>query len=144
MKLALCVVGCGEFAGIFAKAMAPLRSEVDLYFASREVQKAESYARRFDGLDAFGSYRSAAADPRIGAMYLCNPHHLHMEHSLIAAREGKHILVEKPMARNSSDTGIFRRRSMCTYRISLISRLNSSQGPFVGRIRAEKRRFPFG
>ena len=104
MKLALCVVGCGEFAGIFAKAMAPLRSEVDLYFASRDVQKAESYARKFDGLDAFGSYQTAASDPRIGAMYLCTPHHLHMEHSLIAARAGKHILVEKPMARNLAES----------------------------------------
>ena len=86
MKLALCVVGCGEFARTFAKAMEPLRSEVDLYFASRQAQRAESYAREFDGIDAFGSYRAAAADPRVAAMYLCTPHHLHLEHTLIAAR----------------------------------------------------------
>jgi len=103
LKLALCVVGCGEFARTFAKAMAPLRSEVDLYFASREAQRAESYAREFDGIDAFGSYRAAAADPRVAAMYLCTPHHLHLEHSLIAARAGKHVLVEKPMARNLNE-----------------------------------------
>ncbi|PKB73003.1 MAG: hypothetical protein BZY75_04070 [SAR202 cluster bacterium Io17-Chloro-G7] len=100
MKFALCVVGCGDFARTFAKAMAPLRSEIDLYFASRDAKRAESYAKEFDGVDAFGSYRTAAADPRVAAMYLCTPHHLHMEHSLIAARAGKHILVEKPMALN--------------------------------------------
>jgi len=103
LKLALCVVGCGEFARTFAKAMAPLRSEVDLYFASREAQRAKSYAQEFGGIDAFGSYGAAAADPRVAAMYLCTPHHLHMEHSLIAARAGKHILVEKPMARNLTE-----------------------------------------
>lgn len=103
MKLALCVVGCGEFAWIFSKAMASLRSEVDLYFASRDPQRAESYAQEFDGLDSFGSYSAAAADPRVDAMYLCTPHHLHMEHCLIAARAGKHILVEKPLARNLAE-----------------------------------------
>lgn len=104
MKLALCVVGCGDFARTFAKAIDPIRSEVDLYFASRRAQKAEEYAREFDGTDAFGSYRSAAADPRVAALYLCTPHHLHMEHTLIAARAGKHILVEKPMARSLSES----------------------------------------
>ena len=103
MKLALCVVGCGEFARTFAKSMAPLRAEVELYFASRDARRAESYAQEFGGTDAFGSYTAAAADPRVAAMYLCTPHHLHLEHSLIAAGAGKHILVEKPMARNLAE-----------------------------------------
>ena len=98
-KLALCVIGCGNFAKTFAQAMAPLENEIELFFASRDISRAEAYAQAYGGRGAFGSYESAASDPRIEAMYICTPHHLHREHALIAARAGKHILVEKPIAR---------------------------------------------
>ena len=99
MKLSLCVVGCGGFAKKFARAMGSLSAEVELFFASRDLQRAKSYAETYGGVEAFGSYEAAAADPRVEAMYLCTPHHLHREHALMAARSGKHILVEKPIAR---------------------------------------------
>ena len=99
VKLSLCVVGCGSFAKTFAHAMGPLRAEIDLYFASRDLGRAEAYAQAYHGRGAFGSYEEAAADPQVQAMYLCTPHHLHLEHALLAARAGKHILVEKPIAR---------------------------------------------
>ena len=99
MKLSLCVVGCGNFAKTFAQAICSLGAEIDLYFASRDLGRAEAYAQAYHGSGAFGSYESAASDPRIEAMYICTPHHLHREHALMAARAGKHILVEKPIAR---------------------------------------------
>ena len=99
MKLRLCVVGCGNFARTFARATEALRDEVELFFASRDLSRAEDYARTFSGSGAFGSYEEAASDDRVDAMYLCTPHHLHREHAGMAARAGKHILVEKPIAR---------------------------------------------
>ena len=99
MKLRLCVVGCGNFARSFAQAMKALRDEVELFFASRDLSRAEAYARTFGGSGAFGSYQEAASDDRVDAMYLCTPHYLHREHAGMAARAGKHILVEKPLAR---------------------------------------------
>ena len=102
MRLGLCVVGCGAFARTFVKgvrAFGDLSSRVDLYFASRDGSRARAYRRRYGGVDSFGSYEHAAADPRVDAMYFCTPHHLHMEHALLAARHGKHILVEKPISR---------------------------------------------
>ncbi len=99
-KLSLCVVGCGDFAQTFAGGLKDiLGEEVDLFFASRDRRRAEDFRRRFRGVGAFGSYREAAADPRVEAMYLCTPHHLHREHVALAAGSGKHVLVEKPIAR---------------------------------------------
>ena len=95
----MCVVGCGNFARNFAQAMGALKDEVELYFASRDLSRAEAYARTFSGHGAFGSYEEAASDDRVDAMYVCTPHHLHREHAVMAARAGKHILVEKPIAR---------------------------------------------
>ena len=103
MSLGLCVCGCGQFARTFAKAVRSFKwfaaGDVELFFASRDMGRARAYARRFGGAGAFGSYEEAAADPRVDALYLCTPHHLHMEQTLMAARASKHVLVEKPIAR---------------------------------------------
>jgi phthalate 4,5-cis-dihydrodiol dehydrogenase len=47
------------------------------------------------------SYDTAEAlctDPAIQAVYVASPHQFHVEHVKLAARHGKHVLVEKPMA----------------------------------------------
>ncbi len=103
MAFGLCVVGCGSFAGAFAQAMEPLRGELDLFFASRDPARASNYAARFNGAGSFGSYEAAGDDSRIEAMYICTPHHLHRVHVELAAAAGKHVLVEKPIARTLNE-----------------------------------------
>ncbi len=97
--LNLCLVGCGRFATFHARAARGLQPRVSLAFASREASRAEAYRRRFGGVAAFGSYEAAAADPRVHALVVCTPHHLHLEHVQLAARHGKAVLLEKPIAR---------------------------------------------
>ena len=103
MGLGLCVLGCGSFAAVFACSVTTLQNEVDLYFASRDLGRAQEYASRFGGRDAFGSYAEAVVDPRVEALYVCTPHHLHREHAALAFRAGKHVLVEKPIAGTLAD-----------------------------------------
>ena len=98
MKLGLCVVGCGSFAKTFASSIQPLLPQINLYFASRDLAKAQAYSQMFHGAGAFGSYAEAAGDARVEAMYICTPHYLHTEHTAPAASTGKHILIEKPIA----------------------------------------------
>ncbi len=100
MKLGLCVVGCGNFAKTFASSIQPLLPQLNLYFASRDLAKAQAYSQMFHGAGAFGSYAEAAGDAGVEAMYLCTPHYLHPEHTALAASAGKHILLEKPIATN--------------------------------------------
>ena len=100
MKLRLCVIGCGGFARTFAESLADARDQVELYFASRDYGRAQAYCAEFGGAGAFGSYEDAAADPGIHALYICTPHHLHLEHARLAAKAKKHILLEKPIARS--------------------------------------------
>jgi predicted dehydrogenase len=103
MKFGLCVVGCGDFAWTFADTVQSERGWLDLYFASRDEERAQAYAARFDGAGFFGSYEAAAADPRVDALYVCTPHHLHLEHVGLAAQAGKHVLLEKPIARTVAE-----------------------------------------
>jgi predicted dehydrogenase len=103
MPLALCIVGCGQFAQTFAESLQPVRDDVNLFFASRDLARAQAYAAQFQGCGVFGSYEAAAADPRVEALYVCTPHHLHQAHVTLAAQAGKHILVEKPLARTLAE-----------------------------------------
>ncbi len=103
LSLGLCVLGCGDFAATFARSMVELRGEIDLYFASRDLDKARDYAGRFGGFDAFGDYATAVADARVQAVYVCTPHYLHREHVALVLRAGRHALVEKPIAGSMSD-----------------------------------------
>jgi predicted dehydrogenase len=99
MSFSLCVIGCGQFAQTFAQEIAPLREEIDLLFASRDLARAKEYSDQFQGKGFYGSYEEAFADPQVEAVYICTPNHLHCEHVTLAARKGKHLLVEKPVAR---------------------------------------------
>jgi predicted dehydrogenase len=101
--LGLGIVGCGRFATFHARAARRLGGGVRLAFASRDPARAEAYRRRFGGFAAFGSYEAAAADPRIDALVVCTPHHLHEAHARLGAEHGKAILLEKPIARTLAE-----------------------------------------
>ena len=103
MKFRLCVIGCGSFARTFASAIQGELDEIDLYFASRDAARASAFAARYGGAGSFGSYESAVADDRVESVYICTPHHLHLEHARLAAGAGKHILIEKPLARTAEE-----------------------------------------
>ena len=46
----------------------------------------------------YADIESLARDPSVEAIYIASPHQFHAEQARIAARSGKHVLVEKPMA----------------------------------------------
>jgi predicted dehydrogenase len=101
--LGLCILGCGRFAAFHARAARRLGPAVAVSFASREPGRADAFRHRFGGVAAFGSYEAALADPRVDAVVVCTPHHLHAELAWRAAGQGKAILVEKPMARTLAE-----------------------------------------
>ena len=74
--------------------------------ASRDLGKAEAYIAQL-GLTgkarAYGSYEELFADPTIDAIYNPLPNHLHVPMTLAAAKAGKHVLCEKPIALNAQE-----------------------------------------
>ena len=71
--------------------------------ASRELAKAEAVAERFGLSQAYGDYESMLADPAIDVIYNPLPNHLHVPWSAKAARAGKHVLCEKPIALDADE-----------------------------------------
>lgn len=48
-------------------------------------------------------YDEVLDDPAVDIAFLSSPHHVHAEQAIAAARAGKHVLVEKPMATTLCD-----------------------------------------
>jgi len=66
--------------------------------ASRSQASAEAAAKKLGIRRSYGSYEALFADPDIEAVYNPLPNHLHVPVTLAAARAGKHVLCEKPIA----------------------------------------------
>ena len=66
--------------------------------SSRKKKTAEEWAGELGIPKAYGSYEEMLADPEIEAVYNPLPNHLHVPLTLQAARAGKHVLCEKPIA----------------------------------------------
>jgi predicted dehydrogenase len=73
------------------------RSEL-VAVASREPAKAAAYAREWGIPRTFGRYEDMLADGEIDVVYNPLPNSLHAEWTIRAARAGKHVLCEKPLA----------------------------------------------
>lgn len=73
--------------------------------ASRSAARAEAYAAEWEIPKGYGSYQALLDDDEIDAVYISLPNSLHCEWTVRAARAGKHVLCEKPLALSEEEVG---------------------------------------
>ena len=96
--LCIGVLGAANIARQFIAGVKPSRSVVVTGVASRDLAKAEAFAKETGVARAFGSYEALLGDPEVEAIYIPLPNSLHAEWAINAARAGKHVLCEKPFS----------------------------------------------
>jgi predicted dehydrogenase len=89
-----------------ALSLAPLSDFCVEAIASRSLDKAQEFAQKYNIRKAYGSYEALAADDEIDLVYVATPHSHHFEHSMLALKYGKPVLVEKAFTANAREARI--------------------------------------
>jgi 1,5-anhydro-D-fructose reductase (1,5-anhydro-D-mannitol-forming) len=93
------IIGIGKHVNRF---MGPaIRDAADTKFVavcSRSMERAKNFASAFGAARAYDSLAEMLKDPELDVLYVATPNHLHPENTIQAAKAGKHVLCEKPMA----------------------------------------------
>ncbi|MBN1349302.1 Gfo/Idh/MocA family oxidoreductase [candidate division KSB1 bacterium] len=98
-KLRWGLIGCGD---ISRKRVAPaLRDSTICDFVAvnrARYELAEEFAREYGARKWHKTWQNLIQDPEIDAVYVSTPVYLHAPMTVAAAKAGKHVLCEKPMA----------------------------------------------
>jgi predicted dehydrogenase/aryl-alcohol dehydrogenase-like predicted oxidoreductase len=92
------IIGPGRIARAFAGQLPLSRTGRLVAVGSRDKARADAFASEFGAARAHGSYQDVLDDPEVDAVYIATPHPAHVQWVIQAARAGKHILCEKPLA----------------------------------------------
>lgn len=97
------IVAPGGIANKFADAVRDFTAGTVVAVGSRDAGRAADFAEGHGIPRSYGSYADLVADDEVEAVYVASPHSGHREHALLAINAGKHVLIEKALARNSSE-----------------------------------------
>ena len=70
---------------------------------SRDPARANDFARRFNAKHAYTNYDDLLKNPEVTVVAIHTPNALHAEQAIAAARAGKHVFCDKPMATSAAD-----------------------------------------
>ncbi len=93
------LIGCGGLArAAHCTSVAKIEDARFIGYADINEDAARAALRDFGGEYATTDVTRIFADSRIDAVYICTRHDSHAPLAIAAARAGKHILIEKPLA----------------------------------------------
>ena len=92
------VVGTGSIANSMAGAIKAAATAELVAVSSRRMESARAYADRHGAEHAFDSWAEMMEADAIDAVYVATPTSVREEICIAAARGGKHVLGEKPLA----------------------------------------------
>jgi predicted dehydrogenase len=107
-KLGIAIVGLGSYAG--GQIAPALQHTENCYLAglvSGHPDKAAKWAEKYNvptkNIYNYENFDSIASNPDIDIVYVILPVSMHKEYTIRAAKAGKHVICEKPMALSVND-----------------------------------------
>ena len=93
------IIGIGNIAD---RATAPHVQELSeselVAVVSRDQGRADAFAKKHSARHAYTNYDQMLANPDVQVVAIHTPNGLHAEQAIAAARAGKHVLCDKPLA----------------------------------------------
>jgi predicted dehydrogenase len=102
-ELRFALIGCGALGRIHLQCVAQIPGARFVAYADVNEAAAHSCLQSFGGEYATTEAARLFNDKTIDAVYICTRHDSHAPLAIAAARAGKHILIEKPLALNFED-----------------------------------------
>lgn len=100
------IIGCGGIAnGKHMPALEKIESVEMTAFCDIDPEKAEKAAQKYGapGARTYADYNRLLEDRSIDLVHICTPNKSHADITVAALEAGKHVMCEKPMAKNSAD-----------------------------------------
>jgi len=99
-KLGVGIIGTGWVSGEYLRAFQanPHTEVLGLVSRDRARAKAKAEAYHAPHCRAYDRLDEMLADSSIQIVAICTPHHLHVAQGVAAAKAGKHLVLEKPVA----------------------------------------------
>jgi predicted dehydrogenase len=106
-KTRYAVIGLGRIAGHFMPAAGMTTNSQITALVSGHRDKADRIAAQYgvpsNSIYNYENFDEIAHNPNVDAVYVALPNSMHAEFTMRAAKAGKHVLCEKPMATNVAD-----------------------------------------
>lgn len=94
------ILGTGRIAKKLAAAVNASSTGVLVAVGSRNKESADKFGDEFKVPGRYGDYDGVLKDPKVQAVYISLPNHLHAYWTIRCAEAGKHVLCEKPVGMN--------------------------------------------
>jgi len=98
-RIRIALVGCGRISRNHLDAFDRIEA-LELAGVCDVIESRAREAGSRGGVPWFTSYAKMLADVACDAVAICTPSGLHPQHGILAAKAGKHVVCEKPMAIN--------------------------------------------
>ncbi len=102
-KIRLGIAGLGRAFTVMLPTLANDR-RVQLVAAADPRHEARDLFAKDFGAKTYADIEALCADPNVEVVYVATPHQYHAAHVALAAKHGKHILIEKPIALTLSES----------------------------------------
>lgn len=103
-KIRAAIIGTGGMGGRHAEGLRAAPDRFDLVAAcDSNPAKLGAFSDKFRPPKRTADWREVVRDPKVDAVLVLLPHDLHEPVCVAAARAGKHILLEKPIARTLAE-----------------------------------------
>lgn len=102
-KTGVAVIGTGFMAWVHVEALRRINVPIVGILGSN-VSKSRSAAKQLDVELAFEDLDQLLSDDAVSAVHIATPNSLHFEMASRSLLAGKHVLCEKPLAMNSTET----------------------------------------